>query len=407
MELCINLATDLVDITLIGPDNVWFGVGFDAIDMNNAYSIVAYDDGLTNVDEFILTQYTPGHPAPFDGGEGIEIIDSKTQNGIKTIKLQRARLSNENGVYSFPSTETTINVIFGKGIGEIYQGPMGGHSAGGVPLQLTYTQEIDDNDNGNGAQQPDTTQKTTVNDVIVIDKQDEDEFDFNGIEFSTTKTADEDGFNFNQDKLFSTLTLTSEIGDENDQHVDGIIPEAWNRFSDDIPAILDTMDKLKEARQVLQDDYDQHPNYDAYIDNIDHKIEELLDIYDDIYDDTRDLIELIRDIYGDGEQQRRLQVIDENDRAPNNDRVSDIDSVAQIEIKARQMFGGNRFAMMNTMQKLREVMESLDEYEGMEENKGKLKNKMEGLMILYNNVYQATDELIDLIKDFYLMTHFN
>lgn len=136
VKVCIDLESQMVDIQMIGPDNVWFGVGFDGIDMDNTYSIVVHGDNLTETDEFILTQYSRGIPAPFDGENGVSIINSKTENGIKTVNIARDRISDQNGVFSFPSYPTTINVIFGKGRETAYQGAMGGHSKGGVRLDL-------------------------------------------------------------------------------------------------------------------------------------------------------------------------------------------------------------------------------------------------------------------------------
>ena len=138
VEICVDLETQIVDIILIGPSDVWFGVGFDAVNMDNAYSIVIHGNSTqTKASEYILTQWSAGNPVTFDGENGIKIINSKTENGIKTVHVQRNRLSKENGVYSFPSYPSSIAVIFGKGIGLTYQGPMGGHStASQMPLSL-------------------------------------------------------------------------------------------------------------------------------------------------------------------------------------------------------------------------------------------------------------------------------
>ena len=138
VRVCINLDAQSVDITLIGPDDVWFGVGFDGVNMNNIYSVVVHGDNLSEYEERILTQYTPGSTAPFDGVNGVILVDSNTANGIKTVHVIRDRTSDQNGVYSFPAIPSTINVIFGEGTGTTFEGPMGGHSQGAVLLDLAY-----------------------------------------------------------------------------------------------------------------------------------------------------------------------------------------------------------------------------------------------------------------------------
>eukprot|EP01084_Bolivina_argentea_P206386 352401_1 len=147
VNVCIN--SDIVEIILTGPDSVWFGIGFGAINMANAYAIVVSGDNMNEIGEYILTQWSAGTTAPFDGTNGI-ILDSRTnEDGIVSVVLKRDRKSSESGVYSFPNVATKdINVIFGKGTGKIYEGPMGGHSNNFVVLELE-TEDIGDGDDGN------------------------------------------------------------------------------------------------------------------------------------------------------------------------------------------------------------------------------------------------------------------
>eukprot|EP01084_Bolivina_argentea_P029060 53955_1 len=142
VKVCINLDIQTVDITLIGPNNVWFSVGFDGTKMNNTYSIVVHGDNLNQQSERILGHWSAGINAPFDGSNGILFIDQIVENGIKTVQMTRDRVSGQNGVYSFPAVPTTINVIFGKGINTTFPSSMGGHNAQDISLVLDYVDTI-------------------------------------------------------------------------------------------------------------------------------------------------------------------------------------------------------------------------------------------------------------------------
>jgi len=107
--------------------------------MHNAYAVVVHGNDLTECDEYILTQYSAGTTAPFDGTDGVVIESQTEQNEQVIMTVSRDRVSSASGVYSFPNTSTSdINVIFGKGVDTTYQGPMGGHSNVFVSLSLEY-----------------------------------------------------------------------------------------------------------------------------------------------------------------------------------------------------------------------------------------------------------------------------
>jgi len=141
VSVCVDLDDDTVSITLSGPSDVWFGVGFGATGMTDAYAMCVYGDGLSEHGEFILagSPYGAGAAAPFDGGDGIVFVDQTEENGQVSVTVQRDRESSESGVYSFPSSAGTINVIFGKGASTQYLDAtyMGGHSSGAVELVLS------------------------------------------------------------------------------------------------------------------------------------------------------------------------------------------------------------------------------------------------------------------------------
>ena len=143
VRVCIDLIDDTVSVTITGPEDVWFGVGFDAVNMADAYAMIVHGTNMDEYGEYILTQYSMGSSAPWDGGDGLTSVSRTVDNGIITATVSRGRESSESGVYSFPNEPTSINVIFGIGTQKVYGGFMGGHSNVYVVLDLDY-EEVDD-----------------------------------------------------------------------------------------------------------------------------------------------------------------------------------------------------------------------------------------------------------------------
>jgi hypothetical protein len=106
MSLDIDGANDLVTISLSGPSQYWYGVGFDASKMADLpYAIIV--DGNGQVQERILANHDPGHELQ----PSVKILSNTVTNGVRTIVLQRTLVGITPDHYNFTTSISTIPFI--------------------------------------------------------------------------------------------------------------------------------------------------------------------------------------------------------------------------------------------------------------------------------------------------------
>ena len=106
MNVSVDASTDLVTITLSGPSDVWFGVGFNAQAMSDApWTIIV--DGNGTVTERKLGAHIPGTLlAP-----SVSTVSSKVVGKTRTVVVSRPLKGKGAAYYSFDVTHTSINYI--------------------------------------------------------------------------------------------------------------------------------------------------------------------------------------------------------------------------------------------------------------------------------------------------------
>lgn len=111
ITLNVDILHSVATITLTGPDNVWFGVGFGAVNMAALpYAIVVETGGA--VSEHKLSNHGPGNVL----SASIKIMSSVVKNNVRTIVLSRAQQGQSSDYYSFDlSGSTTIDIITAVG----------------------------------------------------------------------------------------------------------------------------------------------------------------------------------------------------------------------------------------------------------------------------------------------------
>lgn len=91
------------NITMIGPSDVWFGVGFNAKAMSDLpYAITI--DGKGSVTERKLENHGPGTVLK----SSVTVLENSVSDGVRTVVMTRPTLS-EN--YEFPTEAGVLNVI--------------------------------------------------------------------------------------------------------------------------------------------------------------------------------------------------------------------------------------------------------------------------------------------------------
>ena len=99
-----------VEMSLSGPAEVWFGVGFNAQSMANApYAIIV--DGNGKVSEHVMGNHLPG----IEISTSVSIISSSVTNGIRTVKLTRGLKGITPQHHTFDARQLQINLISAVG----------------------------------------------------------------------------------------------------------------------------------------------------------------------------------------------------------------------------------------------------------------------------------------------------
>eukprot|EP01084_Bolivina_argentea_P045650 84031_1 len=110
-----------VNITLIGPDNKWFGIGFNSTVMGNTYSIICSNEKLCF--EQLLGD---GNIGQRFRQQHINITSDIKSNGKRIIKLYRKQIITRNDdanyeyIFSFPSYAIKIPIIYAYGTNNIF-----------------------------------------------------------------------------------------------------------------------------------------------------------------------------------------------------------------------------------------------------------------------------------------------
>ena len=110
MNLTIETSDTEVTLTLSGPDNKWFAVGFGGLTMANVSDVFLYD-GTGNFDKVGHNQTNPTDDTNQDW-----TIVSNTVDGIyRTIQATRPLSTGTDNDYTFINDNSTIDVIWAYG----------------------------------------------------------------------------------------------------------------------------------------------------------------------------------------------------------------------------------------------------------------------------------------------------
>lgn len=108
VDLKVDLA-EQVAITIAGPSEVWFGVGFGATQMSDQpWAVIV--DGHGNVTERHLAFHDPGTLLPAT----VKVLSNTVQGGRRTLMLTRPL---QGGVFSFSPSVTVVDFISALGSG--------------------------------------------------------------------------------------------------------------------------------------------------------------------------------------------------------------------------------------------------------------------------------------------------
>ena len=112
VELKVSGVASTVEITLSGPADLWFGVGFDALLMLDLpYAIIVEGGPGGAVTERRLAQHQPGTLLP----ASVKLLSSTVVHGVRTVRLTRALKGASPQHYTFDPTKLSLNLISAVG----------------------------------------------------------------------------------------------------------------------------------------------------------------------------------------------------------------------------------------------------------------------------------------------------
>jgi len=106
-QIDINTNTDIVTLTLIGPDAGWLAMAFDAFEAHGGADLVMFDG--TNLQDRKFT-FGFNEPTVDPGGQNWTVTSNTTASGFRTVVGTRARVSPDGNDYMFSATPTTLDV---------------------------------------------------------------------------------------------------------------------------------------------------------------------------------------------------------------------------------------------------------------------------------------------------------
>ena len=191
-------------------------------------------------------------------------------------------------------------------------------------------------------------------------------------------------------------TESTEMNDSADSnayiHQNVIAGAEQQEFTDDFPAITDTIRYLDEALLSLNNaEVDNNEDYDELLEAIKERIKSLLTDYYVVERKTMELISLIQKS-ADKNDRRKLTTFNFNQYSNENNEYDE--NVFNVIL---ERFGDDIEAMKRTMLRLVENLNDLKQYSNEEETE--LEDKITDVLDKYFDIIEDTNELINMIRE--------
>jgi hypothetical protein len=108
VEVELNDATQQATISITGPDNKWFGVGFGNDVMQDTYAILAQDG-------FVEERKMESFGAGVALAPSFSLLSDSTSGGLRTLELTRPLAGATPDHYTFLAAEAAIPIIAAHG----------------------------------------------------------------------------------------------------------------------------------------------------------------------------------------------------------------------------------------------------------------------------------------------------
>lgn len=130
VEIEVNTTTNIVTMTMVGPDTQWLGVAFAA--SGSSMGDAGDDVVVYNNSGFQDRNMTGSNGTPnLDGTQDWTLESDMTSGGVRTIEATRARDTGDANDYVFPNSAQPLSMMWalGNALGFSYHGSRGGAMA--------------------------------------------------------------------------------------------------------------------------------------------------------------------------------------------------------------------------------------------------------------------------------------
>ncbi len=141
VQFDVNTGTNTVTMTMVGPDNVWLGVG-PGISAGNSMGNLD-DDAIVYNSAGLQDRNMPagsGTPALDNSGSPIDewtLVSDNVSGGMVTVVATRAINTGDSEDFVFPTSAQSLPILWAHGDGSTTFGYHGGANKGGVVANLT------------------------------------------------------------------------------------------------------------------------------------------------------------------------------------------------------------------------------------------------------------------------------
>ncbi|RMB61047.1 T9SS C-terminal target domain-containing protein [Dokdonia sinensis] len=121
----LDIDDDGVTLTMIGPDNIWLGVGFGVTSMTNGGDVVTYDSTGFNDRRFTGVGATP----PTDTQDWTLVSDD-VSGGERTVVATRGLTGSDDTDYTFDPDDASIMLVWARSPSSLNFGAHGSNNRG-------------------------------------------------------------------------------------------------------------------------------------------------------------------------------------------------------------------------------------------------------------------------------------
>ncbi len=100
-----------VTVTLIGPEDLWLGIGFGVNSMTSGEDIISIDDSGFQDRQFLGIGATPS----IDPNQDWTVVTNTTAGGQRTLVVTRDLTGNDANDFEFDPSDTTIQLVWARG----------------------------------------------------------------------------------------------------------------------------------------------------------------------------------------------------------------------------------------------------------------------------------------------------